>query len=70
MDGATRVMPIETIHGDFRRYYEGVRDAVLGKAEPPVKAVEAWRTARLLEFAGESSEKRCEVICDWSGEPR
>ena len=69
VDGATRVMPIETIHGDYRRFYEGVRDALLGKAEPPVKAVEAWRTARLLEFATESSEKRREVVCDWSGEP-
>ena len=61
--------PVETAAGNYRRYYEGVRDALLGKAEQPVKAVEAWRTARLLEWAQESSDKGSEVVCDWSGEP-
>ena len=62
--------PVEPIPGDYRRYYAGVRDALLGKAEAPVKAVEAWRTARLLEWAQESSDRRCEIACDWSTEPR
>ena len=60
---------METLTGNYRRYYEGVRDALLGKGEVPVKGVEAWRTARLLEWAWESSEKRAEVVCDWSEEP-
>ena len=68
-DGATVTEPVETAAGNYRRYYEGVRDALLGKAEQPVKAVEAWRTARLLEWAQESSDKGSEVVCDWSGEP-
>jgi len=46
----------------------GRRDAILGKASP-VAAVDAWRVARLLEYAAESSEKRCEIVCDWSDEP-
>jgi predicted dehydrogenase len=69
VDGTTQMMPVETLTGNYRRYYEGVRDALTGRREAPVKAVEAWRTARLLEYAQESSEKRREVVCDWSGEP-
>ena len=29
----------------------------------------AWRVARLLEWAAESSEQRREIVCDWSREP-
>jgi hypothetical protein len=32
--------------------------------------VAAWRVARLLEWAAESSDKRREIICDWSEEPK
>lgn len=56
--------------GDYRRYYAAVRDAVLGKAPGPVNAVEAWRTARILEWAQESSDTRREILCDWSAEPK
>jgi predicted dehydrogenase len=68
--GNTITHPVEPVPGDYRRYYAGVRDALLGKADPPVKAVQAWRTARLLEWAQESSDKRCEIACDWSTEPQ
>jgi predicted dehydrogenase len=61
--------PVPPIPGDYRLFYAGVRDALLGKGTAPVPAVAAWRTARLLEWAAESSERRCEVACDWSGEP-
>jgi predicted dehydrogenase len=61
--------PLQTIAGDYRKYYGGVRDALEGKAAPPVRAVEAWRVARLLEWAQESSDTRREVQCDWSSEP-
>jgi hypothetical protein len=46
------------------------RDALLGKAPAPVTALEAWRTAQLLEWAEDSSKQRREVICDWSEEPK
>jgi hypothetical protein len=68
-DGATVTEPVETIVGDYRRYYEGVRDALLGEIAQPVKAVEAWRTARVLEWAQESSDRQSEVACDWAAEP-
>lgn len=64
---SSRALP--TVAGDYRRYYAGVRDALLGKGAPPVQALEAWRTARVLEWAQESTERRCEIACDWSEEP-
>ena len=70
VDGAMVTRPIAPIPGDYRLYYAGIRDALLGKAPAPVTAVAAWRVARLLEWAAESSEKRREIPCDWSEEPR
>ncbi|MGA7341269.1 MAG: Gfo/Idh/MocA family oxidoreductase [Terracidiphilus sp.] len=68
IDGGTVSRPVEPVPGDYRLYYAGVRDALLRKAPPPVAALDAWRVARLLEWAAESSERRCEIACDWSGE--
>ncbi len=62
--------PVAPIPGDYRLFYAGVRDALLGKAKPPVQPVEAWRVARLLEWAVESSEAHQDIACDWSGEPK
>lgn len=62
--------PVETLPGDYRRFYAGLRDALEGNSAPPATAVEAWRTARLLEWARESSARRSEVACDWSDEPQ
>jgi predicted dehydrogenase len=70
VDGAIVTRPVAPIPGDYRLYYAGVRDALLGKAPAPVPAVAAWRVARLLEWAAESSEQRREVSCDWSEEPK
>ena len=64
---ATRT--VETVPGDYRRFYEGVRDALNGRGEPPVPAVEAWRVARIIEWARASSEERREIACDWTNEP-
>ena len=69
VDGGMVTQPIAPIPGDYRLYYAGVRDAVLGKGPAPVAARDAWRVARLLEWAAESSEQRREIACDWSGEP-
>lgn len=68
-NGATAAQPVQTIAGNYRLYYAGVRDALLGKAALPVAAVDAWRTARVLEWAQESSAKHREIPCDWSAEP-
>ena len=61
--------PLKPIPGDYRLFYAGVRDAILGKTPPPVLAVDAWRTARVLELAVESSASRSAVTCDWTQEP-
>jgi predicted dehydrogenase len=70
VNGGTITRPVEPVRGDYRLYYAGVRDALLGKATFSVTALEAWRVIRLLEWALESSEKRREVVCDWSEEPK
>ena len=70
VDGAMVTRPVEPVPGDYRLYYAGVRDALLGKAPVPVSGLDAWRVARLLEWAVESSGKRREIECDWSLEPK
>ena len=70
VNGKTVTRPVEPIPGDYRLYYAGVRDALLGKAPAPVPALAAWRVARLLEWALESSDNRREIICNWSEEPK
>jgi predicted dehydrogenase len=69
VDGAMVTRPVTPIPGDYRLYYAGIRDALLGKTPPPVTAIEAWRVARLLEWARESSDQHREIPCDWSEEP-
>jgi scyllo-inositol 2-dehydrogenase (NADP+) len=61
--------PVKPIPGDYRLYYAGIRDALLGKSPSPVLAVDAWRVARILEWAEESASQRREIPCDWTGEP-
>ena len=69
VDGGLATYPVAPVPGDYRLYYAGIRDALLGKTPPPVSAIEAWRVARLLEWARESSDQRREIVCDWSQEP-
>jgi predicted dehydrogenase len=69
VDGGLVTQPVPPIPGDYRLYYAGIRDALLKEAPPPVTAIEAWRVARLLEWARESSDQRREIACDWSQEP-
>lgn len=69
VDGAMISRPVETPAGDYRRFYVGAREALLGHAEIPVRAVDAWRNARVLEWAQMSSDERREIECDWDGEP-
>jgi scyllo-inositol 2-dehydrogenase (NADP+) len=60
---------VESVPGDYRFFYSGVRDALLGTAKPPVEAIDAWRTARVLEWALESSKAQRDIECDWAVEP-
>jgi scyllo-inositol 2-dehydrogenase (NADP+) len=69
VDGSIVTRPVQSIPGDYRLFYAGVRDALLGKANAPVSALSAWRVARLLEWAAESSKERREIDCDWTKEP-
>ncbi len=69
VDGTMVTRPVASIPGDYRLYYAAVRDALLGKAPAPLAPIDAWRVARLLEWAVESSAQRREILCDWSGEP-
>ena len=69
IDGGEVATPIEPVRGDYRLYYAGIRDAMRGKGPAPVAGIDAWRGLRILEWAQQSSEKRSEMACDWSGEP-
>ncbi len=69
VDGGMVTRPVEPLPGDYRIYYTGVRDALLGKAPAPVEAVAAWRVARVLEWVAESSAEHREIPCDWCEEP-
>jgi predicted dehydrogenase len=67
--GGMVTQPVQTFPGNYRLYYAAVRDALLHKSSLPVTAIEAWRVARLLEWAQASSDRRAEVDCDWTLEP-
>jgi hypothetical protein len=69
VDGGMVTRPVTPVPGDYRLFYAGVRDALLGTAPQPVESVAAWRVARVLEWAIESAEKHRDIECDWSGEP-
>ncbi len=55
---------VPTLPGDYRRYYENVRDAILGKAPLAVTAGAAWSVARIMELARESSRTGCRLPVD------
>jgi len=49
---------VPTIGGDYRGYYENVRDAILGKAALAVTPKAALNVMRVLELAQQSSRER------------
>lgn len=69
VEGGMVARPVRPVPGDYRLYYAGVRDALLGKAAAPVQPVAAWRVARLLEWALASAEQHRNITCDWGEEP-
>ncbi len=54
-DGTEKQIPTEP--GDYRGYYANVRDAILGVESLAVPGIDAWRTARIIELARQSSEE-------------
>ncbi len=50
--------PVATEAGDYRRYYENIRDAIHGRATLAVTPEQALDVVRLLEVAQESSRHR------------
>lgn len=65
-EGAMVSRPVPSIPGDYRLYYAGIRDALLRSASAPVNSIDAWRVARILEYARVSSDQRREIPCDWA----
>lgn len=57
---------VQTLPGDYRKYYENVRDAIQGAAPLAVTVGAAWSVARLSELARESSRTGCRVAVDLS----
>ncbi len=62
-DGAPVERTVPTLPGDYRRYYENVRDAILGRSPLSVPGEQGWRVIRLLEMAIESSALRRTLPC-------
>jgi scyllo-inositol 2-dehydrogenase (NADP+) len=60
---------IRTEPGDYRDYYANVRDAILGVATIAVPGVDAWRTARIIELARQSSEEGRTLPVDFNQAP-
>jgi predicted dehydrogenase len=56
MNTASRRVP--TLRGDYRIFYENVRDVMLGKAKPLVTPEEALRVMYVLELSVESSTQK------------
>ncbi|HVT98761.1 MAG TPA: Gfo/Idh/MocA family oxidoreductase [Acidobacteriaceae bacterium] len=59
---------VKTERGDYRGFYENVRDVLWGKAELEVTPEEAWRTTRLIELARESSAQGRRIRVDFSAQ--
>jgi scyllo-inositol 2-dehydrogenase (NADP+) len=70
IDGDPVTTPVPSQIGDYRRFYAGVRDALLGKPSNELAtATDAWHGVRILEWAKQSSEEHREIECDWTSEP-
>jgi scyllo-inositol 2-dehydrogenase (NADP+) len=70
IDGDPVTTSVPSQIGDYRRFYAGVRDALLGKPSNELAtATDAWHGVRILEWAKQSSEEHREIECDWTSEP-
>ena len=66
-NGIVTEKSVPTLPGDYRPYYENVRDAIWGKAALAVPAEQGWRIIRLLELALESSQQQRTISCESLG---
>jgi scyllo-inositol 2-dehydrogenase (NADP+) len=53
---------VRTEPGDYRGFYENVREAIVHGAALAVKPEEALRSIRVIELARQSSESNCRVV--------
>jgi predicted dehydrogenase len=60
---------VPTLRGDYRGFYENVRDVLLGKAELAVQPEQVWRTTRLIELAREGAGQGRRLRVDFTGQP-
>jgi len=60
-ENKTNSTRIATSAGDYRRYYENIRDAVSSSAALEVTSQQALNVMHLLEIACEASSRRCTV---------
>jgi scyllo-inositol 2-dehydrogenase (NADP+) len=58
-NGKSITKAVESMPGDYRVFYEQMRDAILGLRPVPVDAEEACNVVRCVELAHESSRQRC-----------
>jgi scyllo-inositol 2-dehydrogenase (NADP+) len=54
-------LPLPTVRGDYRQYYENVRDALLGTAPLTVTPQQALDVMRALELAQEAARTGCKI---------
>ena len=57
---------VETAAGDYRGFYENVRDAIRGTAPLAVTPEDGWRVIRLLEMARESSREGRTLVVNFA----
>jgi predicted dehydrogenase len=60
-NGQIESRPLETLAGEYGRYYENVRDAILGKTQLAVTPEQALTVLQIIELARQSSARGCEV---------
>ena len=58
-----RAEVMESVPGDYLRYYSLLRDAILQGSEPPVTTAQALQVMAMLEWGMRSSTERREIAC-------
>ena len=54
---------VESVPGDYLRYYSRLRDAILRGDTPPVTTAQALQVMAMLEWGMRSSNERREIVC-------
>src|SRR5205823_11678185 len=60
-DGKRTSQAVPSARGDYRRFYENVRDAIRGRAALQVTAQQAYNVIRAIELAYQSNSRRCAI---------